>query len=147
MLTGNSLFTIASYGDDEDEEADDDHLLALNDTLEPLPDAWLAKWPRASMYFGPRRERLYPEASEAEEGIGAGKDNTSERNGLNGDVAPDTTIFIADSLEVRFETEKPSEIDAEEAKQITTLIRRILQYEFSQRPTAAELLGDPWFKE
>jgi hypothetical protein len=54
-------------GDDEKEDDDDDHLLDLNDALEPLPDAWLSKWPRAHKWFGPNRERLNPRANEIED--------------------------------------------------------------------------------
>jgi hypothetical protein len=53
--------------DDDDDDDDDDHLLDLNDALEPLPDAWLSKWPRAHKWFGPNRERLNPRANEIED--------------------------------------------------------------------------------
>jgi serine/threonine protein kinase len=64
FLTGTSLLAISRIGDDEDDQADDDHLLDLNDVLQPLPDAWLAKWPHAHRYFGRDRERLDAAAPE-----------------------------------------------------------------------------------
>jgi hypothetical protein len=55
--------------------------------------------------------------------------------------------FINDPLEVLFDENKPDDIDAEEAKVITTLIRQILKYDPSQRPSAEEILGHPWFRD
>lgn len=43
--------------------------------------------------------------------------------------------FINDRLELRFEKEKPDDVDLEESKEITTLIRSILQY----KPAIARL--------
>jgi serine/threonine protein kinase len=55
--------------------------------------------------------------------------------------------FTNDPLEKLFDKNRPDDIDAHEAKVIITLIRRILQYEPSQRPSAAQLLEDLWFKD
>jgi non-specific serine/threonine protein kinase len=55
--------------------------------------------------------------------------------------------WISDSLEVHFDQNKPSDIDVEEAKVITDLIRKILQYEPAKRPTAEEILKHPWFSD
>lgn len=55
--------------------------------------------------------------------------------------------FINDPLEILFGKNKPDDIDAEEAKVITQLIRKILRYEPSERPTASELLQHKWFNE
>jgi len=63
LLTGTSLFCVAKFGREEEESPDNDYLLQLNDTLEPLPDIWLKeKWPQANKYFGSCRERLDPNA-------------------------------------------------------------------------------------
>lgn len=55
--------------------------------------------------------------------------------------------FINDPLEVLFEKNKPDDIDSEEAELITGLIRRILRYDPSERPSSAELLKDEWFND
>jgi serine/threonine protein kinase len=56
-------------------------------------------------------------------------------------------MITDDPLETRFDKNKPDDIDAEEAKVITALIRRILRYEPSERPTAAELIEHEWFMD
>ncbi|RMD39982.1 hypothetical protein DV735_g5141, partial [Chaetothyriales sp. CBS 134920] len=124
LLTGQPLFAIMLLYEDDRESTDDDHLLQMNDILEPLPDSWLqGKWPRASTYFGPGGERIGP-PSETEDGL-----------------------YIDEPLEVKFQEYKPSEIDDVEAGVITLLIRSILKYEPSQRPTPGELLKHAWFQE
>ncbi|KAF2230641.1 serine/threonine-protein kinase SRPK3 [Viridothelium virens] len=132
LLTGTALFCVESLGDEERDGADDDHLLDLNDVLEPLPDAWLKKWERADKWFGTNRERLNPRAAETGdfkiEEIGDGP-------------------FINDPLETLFDQNKPKDIDATEAEVITRLIRQTLQYEPAKRPTAAQLLEHPWFRD
>ncbi|CAK7267275.1 hypothetical protein SEPCBS119000_002459 [Sporothrix epigloea] len=49
------------------------------------------------------------------------------------------------SLETRFDAAAP-DLDEEEATAVKALIRRILQYDPDKRPTASELLQDPWFR-
>lgn len=124
LLTGVSLFSVVLYFESHRESTDDEHLLQMNDILEPLPDIWLQKmWPRAGNYFGSGRKRLGP--------ITDGQDEP----------------YIDDPLEVRFKEYKPKDIDDLGAGVITSLIRSILRYEPSQRPTAEELLKHSWFQE
>lgn len=112
------------YFESHRESTDDEHFLQMNDILEPLPDIWLQEmWPRAGNYFGSGRKRLSP--------ITDGQDEP----------------YIDDPLEVRFKEYKPKDIDDMEAGVITSLIRSILRYEPSQRPTAEELLKHSWFQE
>lgn len=171
-------------GDDSQEEADDDHLMELNDILEPLPDSWLEKWPRSHLYFGPNRERLNPRAQEdidieisdddddeqlnAEhlETLGGESDNEDgsvtpidgDRDDMNnGDDFPavddpnpdldDDAPFINEHLEALFEKNKPANMSTAEAQVVTSLIRQILRYDPSDRPTATQLLGLEWFKD
>jgi non-specific serine/threonine protein kinase len=47
-------------GFDTPEETDDSHFLELNDVIEPIPDSWLAKWPRSHLHFDPNCKRLRP---------------------------------------------------------------------------------------
>lgn len=120
LLTGSMLFPVASYGDD-DEGMDDDHMLAFNDIVGSLPDNLMALWPRSKTWFGPNRERLNPFADEGGE------------------------IFANASLEEAFEKNKPDDIGAEESNVILSLIRGILRYEPSERPTAEDILQHEWF--
>ncbi|KAI9830155.1 MAG: hypothetical protein M1819_005832 [Sarea resinae] len=179
FLVGQPLFMVWCMGDDEKDEADDGHLQDLNDILEPLPDAWMSKWPRSHHYFGPNRERIIPplplnpkvdenvvkrdekdgdtvpdsDMSDVDSvGSGADTEEGKEEGGDENDTGEDKDDdfkpkWVNDSLEVLFEQNKPDDIDTEEAKVITELIRSILQFEPSQRPSAEELLQHPWFNK
>jgi serine/threonine protein kinase len=57
ILTGQQLFGVWKTALDTQEETDDSHFLELNDVIEPIPDAWLTKWPRSHLHFGPDRLR------------------------------------------------------------------------------------------
>jgi len=48
------------------------------------------------------------------------------------------------SMEEVFDQAVP-ELDEEKASVVKKLIRQILQYDPSKRPSPAELLSDPWF--
>lgn len=176
-------------GDDPQEDIDDDHLNELHDVLGPLPEAWISKWSRAHLWFGPNGERLNPrldeEELEEEEAIDEDPSEyedmqdlsedevdpaVDERNrdddlsdgdpedsvpttvladaGPTGPVTREDEIMatLSEPLEVQFEKNKPDDIDAEETKVITSLIRSILQYDRSKRPTAEELLQHEWFR-
>ncbi|KAH3978977.1 hypothetical protein HBH70_097650 [Parastagonospora nodorum] len=121
FLTGRSLFALMMLGHDQDEqdETDDDHLLQLNDILCPLPESMIKLWPRFSKWYTTDRKRLQP----------------------YGDEEP----YIYDSIEILFAKNKSPEIGEEEAAIVVSLMRRILEYDPEQRPTAEELLKNPWF--
>jgi len=121
FLTGRSLFALMMLGHDQEEqdETDDDHLLQLNDILRPLLESMIKLWPRFSKWYTPDRKRLQP----------------------YGDEEP----YIFDTIEVLFAKNKSPEIDEDEAAIVVPLMRRILEYDPAQRPTAEELLKHPWF--
>lgn len=50
------------------------------------------------------------------------------------------------SMEDWFDQACP-DLDEEEGRQVKALIRRILQYDPANRPSPAEILSDPWFRE
>ena len=175
FLTGMPLFSVNCMGDDDKDDADDGHLMDLNDILEPLPDAWLKKWPRADKWFGPDRERLDPQGAETGnyvENVGshnpsqwiAGEEDIGGESEMGDFEGRDSTFadefegefledpfkqepFVIGPLETLFEKYKPKDMDSDEAKVVTDLIRQILQYEPAKRPTAAQLLEHPWFNE
>ena len=140
LLTGTQLFGVCMMGDDTQEDTDDDHLLEMHDILGQLPADIMALWPRAHECFGPNGERLSRREKE---------DDVDEKDDddMGDDDMEDDEVFINDPLEVLFEQNKPADIDAEEAGAITALIRRILKYNASERPSAAEILQEKWLEE
>jgi serine/threonine protein kinase len=116
FITGDQLFWIGNY-DITPEEQDDTYLLMLSHSLGPLPESLYALWNRSSRYY------------------------TSERVLLNNDLYAGTW-----SLEERFDHGKPADVSDDDAKMVKALLRRILQYDPAKRPTASEILQDPWFE-
>lgn len=154
--------------DDTQEDTDDDHMLELHYIIAELPDDLMALWPRSGNWFGPGRKRLYPRASkrkeenaelhsessspeDPEEGnskVGNSDNQDPEKlsHEPGGEGAGEAEDEHIPPLEVQFNEEKPDDIDEDEAAVITSLIRRILKYDPAERPSAAELLQDPWFE-
>lgn len=155
FVTGTRLVAVDLIGDDEQDEADDHHILDFIDVLGPLPEHLLAKWTRRDKWIASSGERLKPpepdhsddaaesdEDFEAEDLAGA---EGEESDDIEGDASAEP--FINESLEMQFSRNKPDDIDGEEAKVITSMIMSILQYEPSQRPTAKQLLEHEWFQK
>jgi hypothetical protein len=128
-------------GDDTQEDTDDDHLLEMHDILYQLPADIVALWPRAHEFFGPNGERLNRREKEDDGG------GVEDRNDMDDHDMDEDEVFINDPLEVLFERNKPADIDAEEAGVITALIRRILRYNASDRPSAAEIPREKWLED
>ncbi|KAF7556743.1 hypothetical protein G7Z17_g1257 [Cylindrodendrum hubeiense] len=128
LITNTQLFPVAPDGEEENAEEDDDHFLALNDIIGDLSTNILLHWPRSGLWFGPHGERLNPRA---------------ELPRSSGSFNPE--LYVFDSLETLFKENKTDDIDEAESAVIIALIRQILNYEPSLRPTAEELLGNPWF--
>ena len=125
IITGQPLFTIQhpSAGPDR---RNDGHLLEMSDKLGPLPESLFAAWSRSSLYF--TRERV-------------------QFNSLTGPFPEGTDPLSSKSLllEAIFNRSKPTDLSEQEAATITALIRRILQYDSAERPTASQILQDDWF--
>lgn len=107
----------------------DDHLLQLSDILGPIPGFLRSQWPRADVYFNAEGEKIKNYIGDLPEGH----------------LDPEELQPEGVVLEERFEREKPAEIRPEEAKEITALLRWILQYDESERPSTTEILRHPWF--
>ncbi|KAF9518782.1 hypothetical protein BS47DRAFT_197256 [Hydnum rufescens UP504] len=99
-----------------DEEIDDDHLCQLISALGPLPTDLCAQWPRYSSFYSEDGTEIVPPEV---------------------DTPP---------LETFLKNKAPPEMDTEEVKAVGVLLRGILHYNPAQRPTAADLLKDPWFE-
>lgn len=120
LMTGQQLFCIP--GSDYE---DDEHLLTLIERLGPLPDELFDQWKTSSLYFTPEKALF----NVALGGVADGKE---------------PLMLEQESMEEVFDKAAP-EIDEEESRKVKTLIRRILQYEPSKRPSPTEILRDPWF--
>ncbi|KAL9630526.1 MAG: hypothetical protein Q9164_006371 [Protoblastenia rupestris] len=57
------------------------------------------------------------------------------------------TIPDSPPLEQFFDEEMPPEMDAVEADMVKPLLRQILRYDATKRPSTKELLQHPWFQE
>jgi len=123
FLTGRMLFAVGMLGRDQkdQDDADDDHFIQLNDVIRPLPDSIMAAWPRASKWYKPNCQRLQPYSNDEP--------------------------YIHQSLEELFAENKPVDIDIEESAVLCSLMRQILEYDPTKRPSAVDLLKHPWFSE
>ncbi|CAK4033986.1 serine threonine- kinase SRPK3 [Lecanosticta acicola] len=166
FVTGTRLFAVDLIGDDEQDDADDDHILDLTDVIGPLPERFMSKWTRRDRWIGPGGERLQPREDVSMDAYSDGDDELEDPEDLEepGQVeAPGDSVefdddepmadqddmpeepFINESLEAQFDRNKPDDIDEEEGRVITDLIREILQCEPDKRPTAEHLLRHHWF--
>ena len=115
------------------ENVDDEHLLMLSDWIGPLPENLHQRWSRSSKYFTPERV-LYNTIVTMD---------SWDYLGYEPDTLDDNRM---DPMEKQFDEYKPTSVSAEEeGTVIKALIRRTLQYDPAKRPTACELLQDPWF--
>ncbi|KGQ05656.1 Serine/threonine-protein kinase SRPK [Beauveria bassiana D1-5] len=120
LVTGRPLFCVP--GSDFE---DDDHLLSLTARLGALPSRLFKLWKTSSLYFG-----------------SDGKLFNNQIGGVSEDREP--LVVPQQSMEELFDKAEP-DIDEKEGYQVKKLIRRILDYDAAKRPSAAELLLDPWF--
>ncbi|KAL2021757.1 hypothetical protein VTK56DRAFT_6700 [Thermocarpiscus australiensis] len=172
LLTGQPLFVRleALDGNEFDEETNDEHLLQLTEVLGPLPEEFVSRWRRRDKYYGPDGRRLDVTehgSRDDEGGSGSDKDETDQEDGVmedlasegNGGSPPDSpastssqssSLWLAppgtfDPLERQLQDHKPDDMDESEAEEVSRLLRWILQYDASKRPSAEEILRQPWF--
>ncbi|CAK7224484.1 hypothetical protein SCUCBS95973_005533 [Sporothrix curviconia] len=134
LVTGQQLFCLPWVLDETDEEHDDEHLLQMVSLLGPLNDAAWARWKRLSRYYS----------------VGdSGQRTLFSMNVVEGEPIrrpEDSHPWNLQTMEQVFDRLAPDVSDAE-TRETKRLIRHILQYDPAQRPTAAEILQDPWFQE
>ncbi|KAI0904552.1 serine protein kinase [Ustulina deusta] len=123
LMTGRRLFCALWFGSQVTQ--DDDHLVDMTMYLGPLPEELYKHWKTSSLYFTPQRE-FY---NCLIEGVADEKEP----------IIPQPT-----SMEKLFDEAYP-DLNENEADQVKSLIRRILQYDPANRPSATEILQDPWF--
>lgn len=121
LISGQPLFCVPGS-----KFEDDNHLLSFTARLGALPDELFRHWKTSTLYF-------------------------TERELFNcqlGGVAKggEPLMLEQTSMEDWFDQACP-DLDEEEGRQVKALIRRILQYDPANRPSPAEILSDPWFRE
>lgn len=110
---------------EEKSEKIDDLMLSFTTIIGPLPDELYSHWTSSSLYFTPDRKLFNC-------GIGGVKEGE------------EPFMFEQQTLEELFDQASP-DISKKESDAIKALIRRILQYDPEKRPSAEEILLDPWF--
>ncbi|KAL2024360.1 hypothetical protein VTK56DRAFT_8842 [Thermocarpiscus australiensis] len=122
LITGTPLFCIPGTGFEDDEL-----LLKFTAAIGPLPDELYKHWKTSSLYFTPERKLFNCELGGVPDG-------------------GEPLMLEQQTMEEMFDQAAPA-IDEEEARKVKALIRRILQYDPAKRPSPAEILSDPWFRE
>ncbi len=123
-------------------EGADEHLLLFTQRLGPLPDELYKQWETSSLYFTPKRV-LY----NSDTGIEIEpKGPIRIMNALGYFFKRLASRRVPQTMEERFDYNHP-DLTREEARKVKQLIRWILQYDSAKRPSAAEVLQDPWFCE
>jgi non-specific serine/threonine protein kinase len=102
---------------------DDEHLLQLHERLGPLPDELFGQWSRSELYFTPERKMF----------------NRKVKGVQEGEVP---RLYMEDLID-----ELRPDLSGMESQQVKMLISWILRYDPARRPSAAELLRNPWFEE
>jgi serine/threonine protein kinase len=130
MLCGTMLYQLWSRKNPD--ITDDEHILMLIDTVGPLPERFYNRWTRSSKYFTP-------------EGVQYNRYVDNPDQPIYPDYLPELMGGKMELVEDLFIELKPKSFSSEEATLVKALIRRTLQYDPAKRPTASELLQDPWF--
>jgi non-specific serine/threonine protein kinase len=160
LVTGNDLFYVDHLdGDRFDETTNDQHLIRITETIQPLPNHLFNKWSRRALYYGPDGERLNNDTGTSDiDALSVGSLDTEEgenemdqqgrpyeSDSDSKSQAPLAHFFQFDTLEERFRVAKPADIDEEEEKEILSLMRMALQLDAKMRPSATQLLQHKWF--
>ena len=130
LITGRSLFAVSSWAaptaDDPQAESNDDHLLQMIDMLGMLPPTLREKWPRLSRYFDSDLELIRSDVGSNEVAL------------CEASTGPD--------LAQRFTKSRPIGMGEAEAAKVLILLRKVLRYQPSLRPSIEQLLEDDWIK-
>lgn len=139
ITSPHSLFELLHVGLQRD-VLDDEHLIQLNQVIGPLPKAMRAKWPRYSKYFSPDGKRSDVEPLDFD------KARMARLEAMSEDVSSTTSFsFDHQPLEKMLHDYRNGDIGDREEREILGLLRDVLRFDPSERPSAAELLARPWF--
>ncbi|KAG9505115.1 hypothetical protein J7337_002081 [Fusarium musae] len=128
LFAGRPLFYVfGGSAEDDPSLLDDEYLLEIVDSLGPLPDELYSHWKTSSRYYT--------------------QDRTKYNCMIGGVPEGEEPLMLEQcSMEQAFH-EKSPELTEEEAQEVKTLVRWILQYDPAKRPSAEEILRHPWFAE
>ena len=110
-----------------DGDTDDDHVLQMATLLGPIPSSFMAKFPRSNIYFD----------SEGNIIKGYVGDLIDEDEVTHLENSPPTERYL--------DQEKGDDITSEDAIIVKELLRLVLQFDPTKRPTTGALLAHPWF--
>lgn len=102
-------------------------MLWLTERIGDLPDDLFIHWKNSANHYTPEKKLYNCQLGGIPEG---GKPHMPERM----------------SMEESFDQYKP-DLGEDEARTVKELLRWILQYDPAKRPSAAEILSHPWFRE
>ncbi|KAK4144217.1 kinase-like domain-containing protein [Dichotomopilus funicola] len=171
LLTGRPLFIRLEAldgdgdgdGDDTEgnEQTNDEHLIQLSEVLGPLPAGLAGRWRRRERYFGLEGERLRVREGGGDGGSEMGEDDDyGDDDGGDDDmgdvdatspISTSSSFWLADvekfaPLEDQLRDNKPDDMSDDEVEEVAKLIRWILDYDTSKRPSVEAILEHPWFK-
>ncbi len=118
---------------DTDSETDDEHILQMADILGPIPPYFLSRFSRSHLYFNRSGEIINRWISPPDDAEQQDIDDVAEQH--------------LPALEAYLDREKGADLDEDEAIIVKGLLRTILQFDPTRRPSASELLAHPWFAE
>ncbi len=160
LLTGRTLF-VGLEGLDGDEMADemtnDEHLIQFSEVLGPLPGEFAARWRRRDRYYDEDGKRLHAidrRRGRGGEGSGTDDDDRVEASPYSpaseAALSESSSFWVADpgeiaSLEDQLRELKPDGMGEDEVGEVSQLLRWILGYDASKRPSVEAILAYPWF--
>jgi non-specific serine/threonine protein kinase len=133
LFAGRPLFVVPDMGSRE--SVDDDHFLQFHGILGPIPHFLWSKYPRTHIYYNDKGELVKNYIDDCSDESDSDSDPDLDP-GENEPWAP---------LETAFDEEKPKDLSDEDTESVKRLLAWILDYDPGKRPSAGELLEDPWF--
>ncbi|EAQ85634.1 hypothetical protein CHGG_06887 [Chaetomium globosum CBS 148.51] len=169
LVMGRNLFVgleALDGHDASDEGINDEHLIQLSEVLGPLPAELASHWRRRDRYCDTDSKRLQATIQHnnaGDEGDGMDHDGVNVDDSNDGqaqgeaipgspldDISESSDFWLANvgqflPLEDQLRDPKPKDMDDAEIDEVARLLRWILEYDASKRPSAEAILAHPWF--
>nr|POE86659.1 serine/threonine-protein kinase srpk [Quercus suber]POE87638.1 serine/threonine-protein kinase srpk [Quercus suber] len=126
FITNTALFAVCDWVGTPAEEIDDDHLLQMTTALGQLPARMTNKWDRHDKYFSLQLELI--------------------RSDVGPEEISEFPIHVGQTIEEMFDEQRPKCMASDEANNVLSFLKKVLQYEPEQRASTAEMLKDEWIK-